>query len=274
MTQSLWNSSRDIARRCIHAFVIILLLSAHAGAVDGFTEPYRTIEVASPEAGIISKVFVEDGQQIEIGAPLIQLDVELQEAQLAIAEAGKSARGRLDAAQAEVDVRQQRLLAIESLHGAGHARVEELDRAAADLAIAKGQLTAAREMQQLKQLEYDKIQVQIRRRTIRAPLGGVVTSVAKRAGEFTAPNDSQLVVLVQLDPLQVTFDVAGNEAEEFAVGDRATVLLAGSDEEVEGEVEYVSPVVDAESGTIAVRVVMPNTSGDLQSGQACSLVMP
>ena len=259
---------------CTFSILAILLLNRSAVAVDGFTEPYQTVQVASPEAGIIRQILVEEGQQVDQGAPLVQLDVDLQEAQLAIAAAGKSARGRLDAAQAELAVRQQRLLAIESLHDAGHARQEELDRAQADLAIARGQLTAARETQELKQLEYEKIQVQIQRRTVRAPLAGVVTSLVKRAGEFTAPNDPQLVVLVQLDPLQVTFDVVGEHAKQFAVGDTATVRLAESDTSVDGEVEYVSPVVDAESGTIAVRVTIPNSDGQLQSGQACTLDVP
>ena len=76
---------------------------------EGFTEPYRTIHVAAPEAGILGQTFIEEGSQVKKGAPLVQLDVVLQEALLAIAEAGKQARGRVDAAEAEVNLRRQML---------------------------------------------------------------------------------------------------------------------------------------------------------------------
>ena len=240
-------------------------------ANEGFTEPYRTIHVAAPETGIIGQTFVEEGSAVRKGDPLVQLDVDLQQALLAIAEAGKEARGRVDASQAEVALRTQMLSALEDLRSTGHARQEELERARADLAIAQGQLTAAREQQQLKQLEYERIRVQIERRTIRAPLDGVVTQVLKHAGEFTAPNDPNLVVLVQLDPLYATFDVVSKDAAKVSVGEEMIVHFQESGKQSPGEVDYVSPVIDAESGTVAIKVKLPNPDGELQSGQACSL---
>jgi len=240
-------------------------------ASEGFTEPYRTIHVAAPETGIIGQTFVEEGSVVRKGAPLVQLNVDLQQALLAIAETGKKERGRVDSAQAEVSLRQYTLTALEELRSSGHARPEELERARADLAIAQGQLTSAREQQQLKQLEYESIRVQIERRTVRAPLEGVVTKVLKHAGEFTSPNDPNLLILVQLDPLYATFDFPSQEAARVSVGDAVEVEFQEIGKQAQAVVEYISPVIDAESGTVAIKVRMPNPSGALQSGQACSL---
>ena len=267
-------SARHRHRLFTRFFLVLLLAVAattqFAGASEGFTEPYRRISVAAPEAGIIGKTFVEEGASVRQGEPLVQLDVALQQALLAIAEVGKQARGRVDAAQAEVGLRQQMLRALEDLRSTGHARPEELERARADLAIAQGELTSAREQQHLKQLEYERIRVQIDRRTVRAPLDGVVTKVLKRSGEFTAPNDPNLMVLVQLDPLFATFDLASNEAEELRVGQPVSVRFGESGADAEGEIDYISPVIDAESGTVAIKVRLPNPQGQLQSGQACT----
>ena len=263
-------------RRQIFLALLVVLCAAAAAtplarASEGFTEPYRTISVAAPEAGIIGKTFVEEGAIVRQGDALVQLDITLQEALLAIAEVGKQARGRVDAAQAEVQLREQMLSALEDLHRTGHARPEELERARADLAIARGELTAAREQQHLKQLEYDRIRVQIDRRTIRAPLDGVVTQVLKRNGEFTAPNDPNLMVLVQLDPLFATFDLPSTEAAALSVGQPVSVRFGESGTNAEGTIDYVSPVINAESGTVAIKVRLPNPEGRLQSGQACTL---
>jgi RND family efflux transporter MFP subunit len=238
---------------------------------EGFTEPYRTVHVAAPESGIVAQVFVREGATIEEGQSLAQLDVEVHEALLAIAEAGKQSHGPIAAAEAEAELRRQRVEAIRSVRASGHASREEFDRAEADLKIAHGQLAAAKEAQRLKQLEFDKIQVQINRRTIRAPLGGVVTTVFKEPGEFTAPNDPHLFVVVQLDPLAATFDVLGDDAHAFVEGQSVRVKFSETGDTADAEVEYVSPVIDAESGTIAVKVRIPNPNGELQSGAACTL---
>lgn len=240
-------------------------------ANQAFCEPYHTVHVAAPESGIVEQVLVREGMAVEKGQPLAQLDVDVHEAMLAIAAAGKVAEGRIVAAEAEVELRRHRAEAIESVRAAGHASQEELDRARADLKIAQGQLTAARETQRLKQLEYEKIQVQIDRRTIRAPLAGVVTTVFKEPGEFTALNDPHLFVVVQLDPLSATFDVVGADADGYHEDDSTEVKFNETGETVDAVIEYVSPVIDAESGTVAVKVRIPNPDGRLQSGAACSM---
>ncbi|MGI9456025.1 MAG: efflux RND transporter periplasmic adaptor subunit [Aeoliella sp.] len=260
-----------MSQRSTALLIVASIATCQTLANEGFTEPYRTIHVAAPETGIIGQTLVEEGSVVQKGAPLVQLDVDLQQSLLAIAEVGKDARGRVISSQAEVSLRQHMLAALEELRANGHSRPEELERARADLAIAEGQLTAAREQQVLKELEYKRIRVQIERRTVRAPLDGVVTKVLKHAGEFTAPNDPNLVVLVQLDPLYATFDLVSSDAAGVSVRDTVEVKFTESGKRAEAIVEYVSPVIDAESGTIAVKVRVPNPSGELQSGQACSL---
>lgn len=257
----------------------LTLLSAVAAGVfasgnQGFTEPYREIYVASPEGGIVTETLAAEGMTVEKGQPLVQLDVDVQLAQLEIARAGKEARGQLDAARAEVKLRQQTLAALHRLRSEGHARQEEVDRAEADLAIARGQLTAAEEHQRLKSLEYERIRVQIARRTVVAPSAGVVTELLKHEGEFTAPNDPNLAILVQLDPLYATFDLAREEAAQLELEQPAEIRLQETGEQHQGTVEYIAPVIDAESGTVAVKVRLPNSAGQLQSGQPCSLIVP
>lgn len=256
------------------AVLLALLAAAPATGNQGFTEPYRTIYVASPEGGIVAQTLVDEGMVVEKGQPLAQLDVDLQQAQLEIARAAKDFRGHLDASRAEVRLRQQTLAALKRLRGDGHARQEEVDRAEADLAIARGQLTAAEEQQRLKTLEYERIRVQIARRTVVAPSAGVVTEVLKQEGEFTAPNDPNLVILVQLDPLYATFDLAREEAARLEVDQAAEVQLQETGDRCQGVVEHIAPVIDAESGTVAVKIRLPNSDGQLQSGQPCSLIVP
>lgn len=245
--------------------------TARAGsALEAFTEPFRTVNVAAPESGIVTEVVAREGAQVEVGDPLVRLDVDLHEALLSIARAGMEETGRIEAAQAEVALRWQRVETLRELREAGHARQEELDRAVADLHIAEGQLKSAQEARQLKVLEHQKILVQIQRRTIRSPIAGVVTEVFKEPGEFTAANDPTLLTVVQLDPLIATFAASQNVAGRLHPGKQVDLELAGGTL-LTGEVDFVSPVIDAKSGTVEVRVRIPNPDGRLQGGMRCRL---
>ena len=99
------------------------------------------------------------------------------------------------------------------VHGSAceFARQEEVDRAATELAVAEANVRTAREDRLTKKLEYERIKVQLERRTIRAPVAGVVTKLHKQVGEFVAPNNPDVLTLVQLDPLLANFTMMSED---------------------------------------------------------------
>jgi RND family efflux transporter MFP subunit len=239
--------------------------------IDGFTEPFRAIAVATAETGVVVAVEVRPGDSVQAGQLLARLDSDIHEALLKIAQQTMQSRGRIESAQAELDLRRQRLEKFEALRAKGHARQEELERARADVAIAEAQLHSAQEELLVRQLEYEKAKAQLERRSIRAPSAGVVTEVHKEAGEIVAPNDPVILKLVQLDPLLATFPVPIRQAGSLAKGNRVVVRLLNGRERVEGVVHFVSPVINAESGTLLVKVRLDNPEGRLHSGERCVL---
>jgi multidrug efflux pump subunit AcrA (membrane-fusion protein) len=120
----------------------------------------RSVEVATKEVGIVTAIRVLEGSRVERGDVLATLDDEVQRALLSIASKTLELRGRYESATAEAELRRQRLQKLESLHGTGHARREEVERAKADLAIAKAQVLAAEEELLLRKLEYDRTAIQ------------------------------------------------------------------------------------------------------------------
>jgi RND family efflux transporter MFP subunit len=239
--------------------------------VEGFTEPYRVIHVASPESGILAELQVHEGDQVREAQVLASLDVEVHQAMLKIAEVSMESRGRLDSALAELAVRKNRLEKLRLLQSRGHARVEEVERAQADLAIAEGNVKSVREELRTKQLEYERIRVQLERRTIRSPLDGVVRQVLKRRGEFVAPNDPVVLQVVQLNPLAAVFMVSRRQAEDLALHPTATVRLGDGRRKTVGAVEFISPTIEAESGLVEVKIRLDNDDGSIRSGERCTV---
>lgn len=257
-----------------HIGGILLLLSlasaTHGAELEGFTEPYRSIDVAVDEAGTIEEVLIREGEVVAAGQPLVRLNSEIHHALLAIAEQNMQAVGRLDAAEADLRLRRERLNKLRALRQEGHARQEEVDRAAAEVAVAEANQRSAREDQISRQLEYEKIKTQIERRTVCAPIAGVVAAVHKDHGEFVAPNDPNLLTLVQIDQLLANFTLIDSQAEKLHPGQELVVVFRPGSQ-MKGVVEFISPVTNAESGTVLVKVRIANSDGRFRSGQRCKI---
>ena len=258
---------------------IALLISTHnacilsAAGVDGFTEPFRTIQVAAPETGIISVVSVREGDRVEAGQILATLDNKVHLALLAIAEQSKEAKGRLEAAQADLKLSRNRLEKFEQLRLSGHAREEEVNRTRMELAVAESQVKSAREHLLIKQLEYEKIKVQLERRKIRSPIAGVITKLHKEKGEFVAPNNPDILTLVELDRLIATFSVLGPQAKLLKVDQTVRINFPETRRKTDGTIEFISPVIDAESGTILIKVCIENAASKHRSGERCEMLI-
>jgi len=247
---------------------------APANEIDGFTEPYRSVDVAATEIGIVAELNVREGDTVRKGQVLATLDNELQKALLAIAQKGVESRGQLESAQAELTLRQHRLEKLEALLTKGHARNDEVERARADVAVAKAHVLSAEEEQAIRKLEHQKIAVQLQRRNVVAPIDGVVTVIHKEEGEYVAPNDPCVLSIVQLDKLRATFSVPSVYAGKLEIGNRAPLRLAADTTSVDGIIEYVAPVTDAESGTVRVKFCVENPGRKYRSGQRCLLKLP
>ena len=247
--------------------------SAAVEPIDGFVTPFRTINVATAETGIVREIVVREGDTVEPAQVLARLDDEVHSSLLAIAEKSMQSDGRLKAAEAESRVREQRLSKLQELIGRGSARREEVERAEADKEIAAAQLRAIQQELAIKRLDHERARIQWERRTVRAPMRGVVLRLHKEAGEFIGPNDPQLMTIVQLDPLLAVFAVPSRHARGLHVGHQVQVRLPEAEALVEGAVESVSPVVDGKSGTIRVEVRLHNPQRRFYSGEPCSLFL-
>jgi RND family efflux transporter MFP subunit len=242
-----------------------------AGSVEGFTEPYRKIDVAPSEPGTLQTLAVREGDRVRAGQLLAALDCDVLRVSLEIARAAVESRGPLDSASAEVQLRRSRLAKIEELRSRNHASQEEVERARTDLKIAEAALLAAQEKAAIDQLEYKKIEAMIERRQIRSPIDGVVIRIFKDEGEFVAASAPTVLTVVQLDPLRVVFSVPTSQAAGLKVGQKVPLLFLEADRRAEGQIEFVAPLADAESGTVRVKVLLNNAQNAYRCGVRCTL---
>ena len=253
---------------CATAFAIFLFapMIAHAGTIEGFTEPYRQVAVPAAEVGVIARIVVAEGAVVKQGEIVAQLDDTVLRASLEVAKAAKEATGSIKVAEAELDARLKIVESYKQLSEEGNASQREFERALNDQLKAAAGLQSAQEELDVRRLEYERVKAQISQRLIVSPINGHVVAIDKDAGEFVSPTDPVVMHIVQLDTLKSVFSVPRKSVRAIRVGQNVQLTIGYEKVACTGMIEFISPTADPQSGTVRVKVRIPNADGRLQSG--------
>jgi len=144
-----------------------------------------------------------------------------------------------------------------------------LERATGAVSHAQAELSNRR----LADLELQRTSAEVSMRTIRSPINGVVVERFMSPGEF--PKQERILKLAQLHPLRVEAYVPISMLGKITVGMEVQVK---PEEPVSGtykaKVTVVDHVVDAGSGTLGIRMELPNPDLKIPAGLKCTVRFP
>jgi membrane fusion protein (multidrug efflux system) len=236
--------------------------------LPGRTSPYRTAEVRPQVNGVILKRLFTEGDTVQAGQQLYQIDPAPYEASLA------SAQAALLHAQASVKTAQSVVSRYRPLAAAYAVSRQDLDNAVGTLEQNEADVASARAAIKTAEinLAYTKVLSPITGRTGR--------SAVTEGALVTADQATSLVTVTQLDPIYV--DVSQPSAtmlrlrREVASGqiqaagdDKVPVKLQledGSPYDQPGTLQFSEVTVDPGTGAVTLRAVFPNPSGLLLPG--------
>lgn len=251
-----------------------MTLSAAPDAVTGVTEPQKSLELSFPESGVIRAMAVEEGDAVKEGQILAQLDCRVLEAQLKIAKMKAESPAAVKSASATLEMRQHKLDQLKKLAASQNANADELARAKAEFEIAEADLVLAHESVAAHAIEAEQIEAQIEQRTLRAPFDGVISRITRDIGASVTTNDGPLISVVKLDRLDLVVHVDHRRADGLTPGKVLTVEAVDRPVTGTATIEFVSPVTDASSGTVRVRLALPNEQGQHRGGVKYRVVLP
>lgn len=229
----------------------------------GYVTARRQATVSAQITGKLTEVLIEEGEHVEAGQVLAQLESRSQRAQRAEADAQLGeARARVrqfesELAQARRDYTRQQDLVTRNL-----ASVQAVEAARTQVDSLAAQLAAQQEAVQLAAAQVRSAQVQLDYTTVRAPFAGVVIAKAAQVGEIVSPlsagggfTRTGIGTLVDMDSLEVEVDV--NEAYINRVmpgGPAEAVLDAYQDWTIPAHVIAIIPTADRGKATVKVRI--------------------
>lgn len=194
------------ARAGLAAAALLLALCDPAraqdlGGFDCLIEPNAVVEVGTQEEGIIEEIRVRRGDFVSEGQVLVELDDEVQQANVDLAAARASMRGGIDAQKERVAHARRLKERTEELFAKKAGSFSDLDRAVSDALVAELELREAEENVRVAQLALKRAEAELRRRSVRSPIDGVVTNLRKSRGE--AIEGGTILELAELHPLKV-----------------------------------------------------------------------
>lgn len=204
------------------------------------------------EGGMVTRVLVEAGDWVRAGQVLavIERSVQAQEAEQ-LAAGIAVARADAVLAQQEVD-RAQALISRGFISKADvQRRIAARDAANARVRVAQAQLGQTR--------------AQIGRLDIRAPAAGLVLERNVEAGKVVGGGSGALFRIAQGGEMELLARLSQEDLARVTVGTPATVTPVGSNQNVQGSVWQVSPVIDPQSRQGDARIAIPFNK-DLRPG--------
>lgn len=226
--------------------------------LPGRTNPFKVAEVRPQVNGIVQQQLFAEGGLVDAGQPLYQLDDASYKADY------DSARAALQRAEAARKVAHLNARRSEELVKTGAVSQEHNDTAAAAREQADADVAAAKAaLQRAKiQLEYARITTPI--------TGRIGRSAVTQGALVTANQAAPLATVQQLDPIYVDLTQSTGELlslrralEEgnLSSGDElpVTILLEdGSSHSHSGRLAFSEVSVDPTTGSVLMRVVVPN----------------
>ncbi|WP_279090093.1 efflux RND transporter periplasmic adaptor subunit [Bartonella apis] len=230
---------------------------------------YRETEVRARVGGILLHRNFVEGSEVKQGEILFEIDPDKYEAAVA------SARAQVAQAQANYD---------QSVRDAD--RAEELVKqkvqstSLRDQAFAKRDADEATLMQTKAELRTAELNLEYTK--VAAPISGLTSREAVSEGSLigTDPSSSLLTTITQFDPIYVNFSFADGEYDQIRHlmdemqqrGEKidnlkVTVRLGeGVDYPEQGTVDFTSPTIDKQTGTLGARAVIANPDRRLVPG--------
>ena len=235
----------------------------------GRLEAPQTVLLRPRVSGYIEDVLFDEGEWVEAGDQLFQIDPRPYRAQVNIA------RAELAQTQSQLQLAESEARRAEQLLAGQAISTEENDQRQAALSNAKARVKQA-------QAALDIAELDLHYTRVVAPISGRTGRALVTKGNMANTDQTLLTTVLSINPLHVYF--ASDEALAMAQQSNVltstqgrTVRVSLSDEDGfphQGELDYVDNRMNSSTGTLQYRAVLSNPDGVLKPGQFARVQMP
>lgn len=204
------------------------------------------VEIASQVAGIVTGLGFESGQDVPVGSKLVQLDISVEQADFASAEAILK--------EADVSFKRQTDLLLKAVASEANVDTARAKRDSAEAAL-------------------NRIKALIAQKAILAPFAGRLGIRHVELGQYISPGLA-MVSLQALDPVWVDFPMPEQNVGKLRVGQTVQLSVDAYPGKVfAGTIASLDARVSQETRTLLVRGTLPNPDRTLLPGMFANVAV-
>ena len=261
------------------ALAAVLLPAAPclAGEFDCMIEPRKLVEVRAASEGLIEKIWVERGDMVKAGQTLVTLDSGVEKAATESARYRATMQGKIRTGESRVEFATLKYDRRDKLASESFISQQDRDESFTEKRLAESELIEARDDRRLAEIEHQRLAEQLRLRTIKSPVDGVVVDRMLHDGELADNRDLRkpILKLADIGTLYVEALLPLDAYGKIGVGQSLEVIpespVGGR---YNAKLKIIDRVMDAASGTFGVRLELPNPGLKLPAGIKCRLTIP
>jgi membrane fusion protein (multidrug efflux system) len=209
--------------------------------LPGTVRPYEDIDLAAKSPGTVKWVGPKEGDRIQKGEKLLELDME------SVVTRVTEAQARYD--QAVKDYDRMKKLYEEDI-------------------VSKGQLDNAKTMMDTSKAALDAAGVNLNDGSLTSPISGILDRLNVDQGEYINPGQT-VMKIVNISKIKVELPVPEKDILYFKKGQKVKVEMEkinGEKQEFAGVIDFVSMTAENTTRTYVVKVVVNNPDRILRPG--------
>jgi multidrug efflux system membrane fusion protein len=273
--------------------VAVRAVSAASGDVPleaagiGNVEAMASVDVKSRITAPVLQVHFAEGQDVQQGELLFELDPETYNRQISEIEANiakdaatekqdianiakdeATLKNAVSVAQRGQELLKQGIFSKEQTDQV----VSTADAAKASLEADQAALDSSKAAEKADRARLDQTKLLLDYTKIYAPISGRAGAIQVKQGNFAKENDTTLVTILQTTPIYVSFSIPEDLLPEVrkynaASGSLAVTAIAADGTTSAGVLKFIDNEVDTTTGTIKLKAVFDNPRRTLWPGQ-------
>ena len=251
------NLRSELSPNVLRSSVLVILIMSllvpaylhgqNAPWYEGITHPILDSILGSPNDGVIGNRYFDEGDEVEKGEIILELSTDIE---------------RLDVERRQVAL---------TLSGNELSRLKQLSEKTSS--VSGERLETVEGNYSIAKADFELAKARLRDRQVIAPFSGIIADFLQHeVGEGTKVGDP-LMRLVDTSRILLVCNLPAKVAGHLEKGQKLPVRGTYPDPEkvIQGEITFISPVVDAASGLLRVKLVIPNQDRIIRPGVIASV---
>jgi multidrug efflux system membrane fusion protein len=241
---------------------------------NGFLDSVEMVQVKARVKGFLKEIHFKEGDEVEAGDPLYTIDPREYVAAVAKSKADLAkAKADVDRSKADIRFQTAEVARLSAAKASGAAPETDVEKAQATLDVNKSQLASATAAVAAAEAAVQTAELELEWAKVDAPIGGRISRTLVTKGNLVGHMEATLLTtIVKVDPLYVYYDVPERDLVEYQLAQLHTKLPSPTSKTIpvevgvaveagyphKGTIDFRENRVDAGTGTVRIRGVIPN----------------